>query len=351
MSDTQTAAKPVGEQRRRTLPDEAAEEAALAAAWVQSAAARTEARMAELGGTHAVGGMERLIRSRQVAYDRLPMLDLAFDRMARTMSTSLRQLTNENVEIALEAIKSVRIGEHLEATVLPSIFAVVKAEEWDNHALLIVDSAMICTMVDLLLGGRRASGPARIEGRAFTRIERTLAERLVRLVVDGLSASFEPLCAVTFRVERMEAHPRFASIVRHANAAIVARLRVGMDDRGGMIEVILPHGTLEPVRELLVQEFMGERSGQDSIWEAHLAEELRHTEVELSAVLDEQVMRLSDVMSLQTGSRILLNVGRGASVQIRCGGVPLFEARVGRRKNRVAVCIERETVWTGHDVG
>jgi len=344
MNDTRAAVKPMTEQRRRTSPDNAAEEPALAAAWVQSAAtARAEAGRPNLGGRHAVCGMERLVRSRLVASDRLPMLDVVFDRMVRIMSTSLRHFANDNVEIALEAIKSVRIGEHLEATALPSIFAVVKAQEWDNHALLIVDSAMICTIVDLLLGGRRASGPVRIEGRAFTRIERTLAERLIRLVAADLSASFEPLCAVTFRFERMEVHPRFASIARHSNAAIVARLRVGMDDRGGTIEVILPHGTLEPARELLLQQFIGERSGCDSVWEAHLAEELRQTEVELSAVLDEQIMRLSDVMSLQTGSQIVLNVGRGASVQVRCGAVPLFEGRVGRRKNRIAVCIERES--------
>ena len=34
--------------------------------------------------------------------------------------------------------------------------------------------------------------------------------------------------------------------------------------------------------------------------------------------------------------------GVGSTVQLRCGTTPLFEGRVGRRKNRVAVRIERE---------
>ena len=59
-------------------------------------------------------------------------------------------------------------------------------------------------------------------------------------------------------------------------------------------------------------------------------------------VLDEQMMRLSDVMALQPGSRIVLNTALGAPVLVRCGAVPLFEGRVGRRKNRVAVRIERD---------
>jgi flagellar motor switch protein FliM len=53
-------------------------------------------------------------------------------------------------------------------------------------------------------------------------------------------------------------------------------------------------------------------------------------------------MRLSDVMRLQPGSRIVLNTVLGAPVLVRCGAVPLFEARVGRRKNRIAVRIERD---------
>ena len=51
-------------------------------------------------------------------------------------------------------------------------------------------------------------------------------------------------------------------------------------------------------------------------------------------------------MALTPGSRIVLNCGPGASVQLRCGATALFEGRVGRRKNRVAVRIEREVPRT-----
>ncbi len=157
-----------------------------------------------------------------------------------------------------------------------------------------------------------------------------------------MSASFDPLCPVTFRFERLEVNPRFATISRLSNAAVLARLRVDMEDRGGRLELLLPYATLEPVRELLLQQFMGEKFGRDSIWETHLAEELWNTDIELDVVLDEQAMRLSDVMALRVGSRIVLNAAPGATVQLRCGATTLFEGRVGRRKNRVAVRIERE---------
>ena len=53
-------------------------------------------------------------------------------------------------------------------------------------------------------------------------------------------------------------------------------------------------------------------------------------------------MSLADVMALQPGSQIVLACGPGSPVQLRCGAVTLFEGRVGRRKNRVAVRIDHE---------
>jgi flagellar motor switch protein FliM len=301
-----------------------------------------------LGGDAAGGpsrsGMQRIISSGLVSYERLPMLEIVFDRLVRIMSTSLRNFTSDNVEVGIDNIMSLRFGDYLNSIPLPAMLAVFKAEEWDNHGLLVVDSAMIYSIVDVLLGGRRGTAAMRIEGRPYTTIERTLVERMIQVVLADLSASFDPLCPVTFRFERLEVNPRFAAISRLSNAAVLARLRVDMEDRGGRMEMLLPYATLEPVRELLLQQFMGEKFGRDSIWETHLAEELWSTEVEVDVVMDEQVMRLSDIMDLQPGSQIVLTSGPNSPVELRCGSVTLFEGRIGRRKNRIAVRIEREVV-------
>jgi len=293
-------------------------------------------------GSESRTGMQKIISSGLVSYERLPMLEIVFDRLVRIMSTSLRNFTSDNVEVGIDNILSLRFGDYLNSIPLPAMLAVFKAEEWDNYGLMVVDSAMIYSIVDVLLGGRRGTAAMRIEGRPYTTIERTLVERLIQVVLTDLAASFDPLCPVTFRFERLEVNPRFATISRLSNAAVLARLRIDMEDRGGRLELLLPYATLEPVRELLLQQFMGEKFGRDSIWETHLAEELWSTDVDLAVVLDEQVMRLSEIMTLTPGSRIVLNCGPGASVQLRCGGTPLFEGKVGRRKNRVAVRIDRE---------
>ncbi|MGG5817965.1 flagellar motor switch protein FliM [Falsiroseomonas sp. HW251] len=289
----------------------------------------------------AQSGIERIISSGLVAYERLPMLEIVFDRLVRLMTTTLRNFTSDNVEISIDAMASQRFGDYLNSIPLPAMLAVFRAEQWDNYGLIVVDSALIYSVVDVLLGGRRGTAAMRIEGRPYTTIERTLVERLITVVLGDLKAAFEPLCEVDFHFDRLEVNPRFAAISRLSNAAVLSRMHIEMEDRGGRLEVLLPYATLEPVRELLLQQFMGERFGRDSIWETHLAEELRQTDVALDVVLDEQTMPLSQVLDLRVGDRILLASPPGAPVKLRCGEVALFEAQLGRRESRLAVRIEK----------
>src|SRR5260221_7443127 len=294
------------------------------------------------GGSMSDGsGIAAIVNSALVSYERLPMLEVVFDRLVRMMSTSLRNFTSDNVEVSLDNITSIRFGDYLNSIPLPAMLSVFKAEEWDNFGLLTIDSALIYSVVDVLLGGRRGTAAMRIEGRPYTTIERNLVERMVHVVLGDLSAAFDPLSPVTFRFDRLETNPRFAAIARPANAAVLARLRIDMDDRGGRLELLLPYATLEPVRGSLPQVFMGEKFGRDSIWEGHLAGELWHTDVDLTAVLDELMVSLKDVINWKVGSRIVLNSSPRSTIEMRCGEVPLFKGTMGRKGGSIAVRIDK----------
>ena len=286
-------------------------------------------------------GIQAIVNSALVAYERLPMLEVVFDRLVRMMTTSLRNFTSDNVEVSMDNMTSIRFGDYLNSIPLPAMLGVFKAEEWDNYGLIVVDSSLIYSIVDVLLGGRRGTAPMRIEGRPYTTIERNLVERMIGVVLEDMKVAFEPLSKVGFVFDRLEINPRFATIARPANAAVLAKLRIDMEDRGGKMEFLLPYATLEPVRELLLQMFMGERFGRDSIWEGHLASELWQTDVDLKAVLDQQTMTLGDVIEWRVGSQLRLNATPHSTVNLRCGDVSLFAGTMGRRNNSVAIRIDR----------
>ena len=289
-------------------------------------------------------GIMVLANNALVNYERLPMLDVVFDRMGRNLSTSLRNLTSDNVEASIDDIASVRFGDYLNSVPLPAMLSIMKAEEWDNQGLIVCDSSLIYSMVDVLLGGRKGAAALRIEGRPYTTIECNLMERVLHVALNEMSAAFDPLSPVTFRFERLETNPRFAAITQSNNAAVLVKVRIDMEGRGGMMEILLPYATLEPIREILLQMFMGEKFGRDSIWEGHLTKELYKTDVGIDAILGEMTVSLRDVMNWKIGSTIILENKPGDYIELRCGQRPMFTGKIGRRDKNIAVRLEEEIV-------
>ena len=286
-------------------------------------------------------GVRAIINSALVSYERLPMLEIVFDRLVRLMTTSLRNFTSDNVEVSLDQITSIRFGDYLNSIPLPAIIAVLRAEQLDNFGLLTVDSGLIYSVVDVLLGGRRGAVSTRVEGRPYTTIERMLVQRMIEVVLADAKQAFAPLTDVDFVLDRIETNPRFAAIARPPNAAIVVKLRIDMEDRGGRIELLLPYATLEPIRKMLLQQFMGEKFGRDNIWEGHLAGELWQTKLEVRAVLDETTQPLRKMLDLKVGDTLMLEAGPDGAVRLKCGQVELSEGKVGRLGHNIAVRVER----------
>ena len=142
-------------------------------------------------------GIRAIIDSAMVSYERLPMLEIVFDRLVRLMTTSLRNFTSDNVEVSLDRITSVRFGDYMNSIPLPAVLSVFKAEEWENFGLATVDSSLIYSIIDVLLGGRRGQTSLRIEGRPYTTIETNLVKRLVEVVLADAEQAFRPLSPVT----------------------------------------------------------------------------------------------------------------------------------------------------------
>ncbi|MDP4024555.1 flagellar motor switch protein FliM [Methylobacterium sp. NEAU 140] len=296
--------------------------------------------MRELSASGA-GGVRAIVDSGVVQYERLPMLEIVFDRMIRLLSTSLRNLFQDNVEVTLDNITSVRFGDYLNAIPLPTLLGVFRAEQWENSGLVTVESNLAYTTFDLLLGGKRGGSSSRLDGRPFTAIEMTLVRRLVEIVLGDLELSFQPLSPVTFGIDRIETNPRFATITRPGNAAILISLRLDVDGRGGLLQILFPYATIEPIRELLTQSFMGEKLGRDQIWEGHLATEIWQADLTMQAVLHEMMLPLKRVMRLKVGDTLMFDAKPTDLVTVRCGDWALTQGRIGRVDGNIAVQVTR----------
>lgn len=272
-------------------------------------------------------------------YEKMPMLEIVFDRLVRMVAASLRAFTSDTVEVNLISITSLRFEDYVNSIPLPALLVVFRAVEWENLGLLTIDSSQIYSTVDVLFGGRKSTRPVRIEGRPYTTIEQDIVKRMAEVVLADLSTAFDPISPVNFQFDRLETNPRFATIARPNTPSLLVRLRVDMEERGGGIELLFPHTTLEPIREMLLQMFMGEKFGQDLMWEKHFNKEVRNTEVEVEAVLDEKEVMLGDVLQFQVGNTLLLERAPDDDIIIKCGGIPITKGKVGKMGENIAISI------------
>ena len=285
-------------------------------------------------------GIKALLDKALLSYERLPMLEVVFDRFVRNLSSTLRNFTSDNVDVSIDAITSMRFEDYLNSIPLPALITVFQAVEWENYGLINVDSSLTFSLVDVLLGGARANRPLRVEGRPYTTIEQDIVKTVVNAILDDMCAAFNPLTPATFRFERMESNPRFCTITRPANAVILVSLRIDMDERGGKAEILFPYATLEPIKGLLTQMFTGEKFGKDTTWEDHFSSELNRSALEIEAVMEGKKIRVKELAELKVGSTLVLDHSANDPVLLRCNGQRLMLGKLGASSNKVAVRVD-----------
>ena len=283
-------------------------------------------------------GLAAILNSGKIHSERLPILDVVFDRLVRLLSTSLRNFTSDNVDVSCSKISALRFSDYLNSVSLPALLGVFKADPWDTNALISIDNPLIYSVIDSLLGGRKSSkANQRNDIRPYTTIERNLVERLINIILEDFKEAFSPVCDVNFNFERLESNPRFASIVRETNVTMKVTFKIKMEDRGGSFDIAIPYSSIEPVRDLLLQKFMGEKFGRDHIWEIHFTDRIRDANLNLEAILPTEKFALREVLAWKEGSYVQLSSTTQSQVHVISENYELLLGKMGQKNGHIAI--------------
>jgi flagellar motor switch protein FliM len=299
---------------------------------------------ANSSSTNSKVGIKAFLDQALQSYERLPMLEIVFDKFIRQLTTSLRNLTSESVNVEIVEFNSLRFGTYFDTIKAPSSIVVFKAIEWENLGLLVLNSNLIFTFVDVLLGGKNTTAQAtatqNASPRVLTAIEQGIARQIVDLFLGELSVAFDSVSPTTFSFERLENNPNFATIARPGDAVIVLKLRVAIDDKGENIDLVIPHKTIEPVKEQMQQVFLGDKFGVDSAWEEAMINSMYNVDLSLEAVIVNRPSKLHEVANLKIGDTILMDHKQEEDVIIRSGQIGLFKGQIGKVESNVAVSLK-----------
>ena len=78
------------------------------------------------GGPDRSSGIYAILDRSMMAYEKLPMLEVVFDRMVRMLSSSLRNFTSDNVDVSIDSMVSMRFDEYLNAIPQPVLLVVYR---------------------------------------------------------------------------------------------------------------------------------------------------------------------------------------------------------------------------------
>ncbi|MDP2193957.1 MAG: FliM/FliN family flagellar motor switch protein [Alphaproteobacteria bacterium] len=282
----------------------------------------------------------KILCSDHISYERLPMLEVVIDRLIRYMSTTLRNLTSDNVEVTLNEITASRFGHYISAIKMPTLIGIFKEEHSDNLGLIYPNARLVFSIIDTLLGNRRGK-ELDVKDRAYTQIEQVLLERTLALVVTDFARAFQPVAAIGFEFKNVETNLNVAAIARRNAAALICKFDIKMEyERGGKLEILIPYVMIDPIKERLAESYMGEKFGRDAIWEKHLSTQLLDASMNIEAVLPTQKMPLGEVMNWKVGSQLLINASPTDSITLKCGGEILGTGKMGQKSGQVSISIE-----------
>ena len=276
---------------------------------------------------------DRIIRGR------MPTLEMTNEKFARFFRASLSSLLRKVVSVSAMSIDTIKYGDFLKTLPVPTSLHLFRIDPLRGNAIVVVESKVIFTMVDIVFGG---SGREvfKVEGREFTAIENNLIKKVVLSALLDLEKAWKTLLDAKMTYQRSEINPQFAHIVPLTDVVIVVNFEIEMDYTSGVMSLCIPYSTLEPIRDKLQAGFQSDQLEVDKNWEKRLKEELMSSSLELVAQLGRTHLLTRDVRDLKIGDVIVLDRYAADSIDIYVDGIPKFKAYPGVHRGNQALQIQ-----------
>ncbi|EAR20657.1 flagellar motor switch protein FliM [Nitrococcus mobilis] len=272
----------------------------------------------------------------RIVRGRMPTLEMINERFARLLRTGLFNMLRKTAEVSVVGVELLKFSEYVHTLYLPTSLNLVKVPPLRGTGLCVLDPKLVFILVDNFFGGDGRYF-SKIEGREFTPTETRVIRKVLEQGFADLREAWNPVLPVDFEFLNMEVNPQFANIVSPSEAVVVSRFHVELNGGGGDLHITLPYTMIEPVRDVLSAGVQSDRNDVDQRWVRSLREEMKSAPVRLSCRLTEARVSLHELMRLQPGDIIPIEMPE--TVVLRAAEVPVLRGRLGCSGGNVAVKI------------
>jgi flagellar motor switch protein FliM len=282
--------------------------------------------------TYNLATQERIVRGR------MPTLEIINERFARLLRVGLFNFLRRSAEISVGSVRVSKYSEFIRNLVVPTNLNLVHMKPLRGTALMVFDPGLVFLLVDNLFGGD-GRFHTRVEGRDFTQTEQRIILRILDIVFEAYTKSWEPVFPVEFEYIRSEMNTQFANIATPNEVVVSSTFTVELGSVSGQIHFCMPYSMIEPIRDALTSSLQGEALEIDKRWIRLMTQQIQIAEVELVATLGTGRASFDDILNFKVGDIIPLNVSE--QIQATVDGVPVMDCTYGVLNGQYALKVEK----------
>jgi flagellar motor switch protein FliM len=287
--------------------------------------------------TYNLATQERIVRGR------MPTLEIINERFARLLRIGLFNFLRRSAEVSVGSVRVSKYSEFIRNLVVPTNLNLVHMKPLRGTALIVFDPGLVFLLVDNLFGGD-GRFHTRVEGRDFTQTEQRIILRILDIVFDSYTRSWEPVFPVEFEYIRSEMNTQFANIATPNEVVVASTFTVELGPVSGQIHFCMPYSMIEPIRDTLTSSLQGEALEVDKRWIRLMKQQIQIAEVELVAVLGTARVSFDQILNMRVGDVIPLTIPELIAPTV--DGVPVMDCTYGVLNGQYALKIEKLHVNT-----
>ncbi|MCL6515629.1 flagellar motor switch protein FliM [Alicyclobacillus sp.] len=281
-------------------------------------------------------------RAMRFSKDHIRILRRIHEHLARLLTTHLSGQLRAVVQVQVETVDQLPYEEFIRSIPPLTVIQLVEMAPLPGKMVLEFNPQVVFAMLDRMMGGF-VRGPYR--ERELTEIELTLVERLFSSLPGFIAEAWRNVEALSPKLLHLESNPQFVQLTTPNETVLVITMSARIGSVSGLVNVCIPHVTLEPVLpRLSTQRFMDSRrsGGWQQEDERRLAKHLMGVAAEVAVELGRARLTMAEVLDLQVGDVIPLQQAIQAPLTVYVNGVPTYTASAGQRNGRYAVKVLTE---------
>lgn len=283
---------------------------------------------------------------RKFTKEQLKSVEGIFETYARVVSSYLTGLLRLYCKVEVLQIEEQRYNEFNNAlpdyVLLSTIdMGILDEDVMETSIIMQISNPVTYCMIDRLMGG---DGQFTEINRDFTEIEVGLMTNVINKLTASLKQAWDPYIEIHPKLTNVETNARVLQSIAPDDVVILVMLELEIRKIKNTISICIPALNLESMMAKFSDRFAKNGKKFDANKDNERREEIlngiKNSKLKIDAILSETQVDLYDILTLQPGDIIPLNMSISDNVTVKIGEHIWFDGKLGEKNDHKAIKID-----------